>query len=48
MIPSPSRSRAAVKGQKVEPIVRGSEIAMRPFHLGASRPFTLRSSPSLT
>ncbi len=48
MIPSPSRSRAAVSGQKVEPIVRGSEIAMRPFHLEASRSFTLLSSPSFT
>jgi hypothetical protein len=48
MMLSPRRRRAAVSGQKVEPIVRGSEIAMRPFHLGIKRSLKLRTSPSLT
>ena len=48
MIPSPSLRRAAVSGQNVEPIVRGSEIATRPFHFDASRSFTLLSSLSFT
>ncbi len=48
MIPSPSARRATVSGQKVEPITRGSEMTILPFHFGASRSLTLRSSSTFT
>ena len=47
-MPSPSLRRAIVSGQKVDPMTRGSEIAILPFHLGSSRSLTLRISPSYT
>ena len=48
MIPSPSLSRAIVSGQKVEPITRGSETTILPFHFGAKRSLTLCSSSTFT